>query len=287
MHAPALTTLLAAVLAVSVTHAQPIRVVAAENVYGDLAHQIGASNVAVTSILKNPAQDPHEFEANTSTARQIAHADLVIYNGADYDAWMTRLLSASRGSSRKVIEVARLVNKRAGDNPHLWYDVAAMTKLANALVETLSTVDPVHRTEYAQGYAAFESSMRPLMDRIATIRSRYAGTAVTATEPVFAYMADALGLEMRNHRFQLAVMNGTEPSAKDVAALENDLKTRAVKVLLHNTQTGSALSERMRAIAIKAGVPVVGVTETEPPAMNYQQWMSAQLDALVRALEQH
>jgi len=197
---------------------------------------------------------------------------------------MTKLLSASRAPSRKVIEVARLVHKRAGDNPHVWYDVAAIFALSKALAETLSTLDPIHRTEYAERHAAFERSMQPIVDRIPKLRKEYAGSAVTATEPVFGYMADALGLEMRNGRFQLAVMNGTEPSARDIAGFEKDLRTRAVKVLFYNNQTSSALAERMRTIAITAGVPVVGVSETAPPGMTYQQWMTSQLAALGRAL---
>jgi zinc/manganese transport system substrate-binding protein len=89
---------------------------------------------------------------------------------------------------------------------------------------------------------------------------------------------------MRNARFQLAVMNGTEPSARDIAAFEKDLRTRTVKVLFHNSQTSSALAERMRTLATDAGVPVVGVTETLPLGMSYQQWMMQQLDQLGRAL---
>jgi zinc/manganese transport system substrate-binding protein len=89
---------------------------------------------------------------------------------------------------------------------------------------------------------------------------------------------------MRNGRFQLAVMNGTEPSAAAIAAFERDLRTRAVKALLYNTQTGQAMTERMRAIANQAGVPVVAITETEPEGKNYQEWMASQLDALERAL---
>lgn len=272
------------VIAIADAHAQPIKVVAAESVYGDLAQQIGGSNVVVTSILTNPSQDPHEFEASASTARQTADAKLVVYNGADYDPWMAKLLSASRAPSRSVIEVARLVDKRAGDNPHVWYDLAAISALTKVLAETLATLDPAHRSEYAERHAAFERSMRPLSDRIVELRKQYAGSPVTATEPVFGYMADALGLKMRNGRFQLAVMNGTEPSAKDIAAFEKDLRTRAVKVLFYNNQTSSALAERMRTIAANASVPVVGVTETEPQGMTYQQWMMSQLDALARAL---
>jgi len=185
MHRAAILTLLTIGMALSAAHAEPVRIVAAESVYGDLAQQIGGSSVAVTSVLIASDQDPHDFEPSASTARQIADAKLVIYNGADYDPWMTKLLSASRAPSRKVIEVARLVNKRAGDNPHVWYDLTAISALTKALVDALSTLDPVHRNEYAERNAAFARSMRPLVDRVAELRKRYAGSEVTATEPVF------------------------------------------------------------------------------------------------------
>jgi zinc/manganese transport system substrate-binding protein len=91
-----MTTLVSAAMAMSAAHAEPINIVAAESIYGDLAQQIGGPNVAVTSILSNPNQDPHAFEASASTARQTADAELVIYNGADYDPWMTKLLRVTR-----------------------------------------------------------------------------------------------------------------------------------------------------------------------------------------------
>ena len=113
---------------------------------------------------------------------------------------------------------------------------------------------------------------------------RYAGTEVTVTEPVFGYMADALGLKMRNQRFQLAVMNNTEPRPSDVIAFENDVKTRKVKVLIYNSQTTGTASQRLLSIARESHVPVVGVTETEPPGLRYQDWIMQQLEALDKAL---
>jgi zinc/manganese transport system substrate-binding protein len=264
--------------------AQPIDVVAAEKVYGDIAGQIGGAAVAVTSILANPGQDPHDFEASAATARAIADAQVVIYNGAGYDPWVVRLLSASRSRAREVIEVAALAGAKAGDNPHVWYDTAAVNGLARTLAARFGALDPAHAPDFAQRLAAFTSAMRALERRIAALRERYAGTPVTATEPVFGYMADALGLRMRNARFQLAVMNGTEPGAATIAAFERDLRTRAVAVLLYNAQTSQALAERMRAIADESGVAVVLVTETEPEGLDYPAWMLAQLDALERAL---
>jgi len=271
-------------MALSAAHAQPLRIVAAESVYGDICRQLGGDNVSVVSILTNPDQDPHEFEASPSTARELARARLVVYNGADYDAWMTKLLAASRAPMREAIEVARLVGKKPGDNPHVWYEPRAVSALAKALADALSRIDPAHRDEYMQRNAQFDASMRELAGRIAELRKRHAGAVVTATEPVFGYMAEALGLTMRNDRFQLAVMNGAEPSAKDIAAFEHDLRTGAVRALIFNSQTSGSLAERMRTIATSSGVPVVGVSETEPPGMTYQRWMLTQLEALDQAL---
>ncbi len=264
--------------------AGPIKVVAAENFYGDIARQIGGGEVAVTSILSNPDQDPHEFEASPSTAREFANGALVIVNGAGYDPWAEKLLSASPAPSRAIIVVAALLHRKAGDNPHLWYDPATMPALAEALAAKFARLDPAHQADYVQRLARFQKSMQLLGERIAELRGKYSGTPVTATEPVFGYMAAALGLDMRNLAFQLAVMNDTEPGAAAIAAFEQDLRARTVKILLYNSQTSEALTRRMQKIATESGVPVVGVSETEPRGKDYQDWMLSQLDLLDRAL---
>lgn len=274
----------ALVVAASASGAAPIRIVAAENFYGDIARQIGGAEIAVSSILNSPEQDPHEFEASPSAARALADANLVIYNGADYDPWAAKLLSASPSLPREIIAVAALMHTQAGQNPHVWYRPGAASALARAIADALAKLDPAHEADYRRRLAVFARSLAPLDDRVAELRRKYAGTSVTATEPIFGYMADALGLEMRNRHFQLAVMNDTEPSAADIAAFERDLRTGAVKALIYNTQTSGALTRRLREIAEKAGVPVVGVSETEPRGKDYQEWMMSQLDALDRAL---
>jgi zinc/manganese transport system substrate-binding protein len=264
--------------------ADPVAIVAAENFYGDVAKQLGGANVSVTSILSNPDQDPHLFEASASTARRIAEARIVILNGADYDPWMPKLLSASPRPSRKVIEVATLVHKKAGDNPHLWYDPDAMPAVAKTLAALLATVDPSHRADYERRLTKFEGTLKPLNEKVAALRQKYAGVSITATEPVFGYMATAIGLNMRNEDFQLAIMNGSEPSPSQIAAFENDLRTHAVKVLLYNNQVSEEMTKKMQTIARESGVPVVGISETAPPGTTFQEWMLSQLNALEAAL---
>ncbi|AOJ01117.1 MULTISPECIES: metal ABC transporter solute-binding protein, Zn/Mn family [Burkholderia] len=262
------------------------KIVAAENFYGDVAKQIGGAHVVVSSILSNPDQDPHLFEASPKVARELQRADLVIYNGADYDPWMAKLLAASKNTKRKAVIVAELVGKKAGDNPHLWYDPATMPVAARALAAALGSADPAHKAEYDANLAKFVASIKPIDAKVAELRARYKGVPVTATEPVFGYMADAIGLEMRNPRFQLATMNDTEASPADVAAFENDLRKRQVRVLIYNSQAVEPMTKRMLTIAQDARVPTVSVTETQPAGKTFQQWMLAQLDALAAALGQ-
>ncbi|MBI4366718.1 MAG: zinc ABC transporter substrate-binding protein, partial [Deltaproteobacteria bacterium] len=144
--------------------------------------------------------------------------------------------------------------------------------------------DSAHAADYAGRLAVTLAALERIGQRVAQIKAKHKGQAVTATEPVFGPMADALGLTMRNQRLQLAIMNDTEPSARDVAAFENDLKNRKVKVLLYNSQVSEKLTLRLLNIANKAKVPVVGVTETQPANVSFQDWMLGQLDAVDKAL---
>ena len=266
--------------------AEPVRLVASANFYGAIAQRIGGPRVAVTSILNNPDQDPHLFEASPAMARQIADARIVILNGADYDPWMDKLVRTSPRPGRIVINVAELTGRKAGDNPHLWYDPATMPKAAQALAAALAKADPDHAADYADRLKDTLASLARVEKQVATMRAKFKGAPVTATEPVFSPMAAALGLTMRNERFQTAVMNETEPSARDIAAFEDDLKQCKVRALIVNKQVSDKLSDRLIAIAKKAKVPVMAVTETMPEGVSFTDWMLGQLDALDRALSE-
>jgi zinc/manganese transport system substrate-binding protein len=267
--------------------ADPVRIVAAENFYGDLATQIGGSHVAVTSILSNPDDDPHLFESSASTARTIADAQIVIYNGVDYDPWMDKLLSAAPTGDRTVIVAADLTGHKSGDNPHLWYDPQTLPAIAAALAAELSKRDPADAPEYQANLSKFDAAFADVLKGVTAIKSAYTGTAVTATEPVFGYMAEAMGLKMLNGSFQIATMNDTEPSPSDVAAFENSLKDGSAKILFYNSQVTDDTTTRLLDLAKAGNVPVIGVTETEPAGQTIETWFAGQIAAVQSSLAAH
>jgi zinc/manganese transport system substrate-binding protein len=261
-----------------------INVVAAENFYGDVAQQIGGDQVDVTSILTNPDQDPHLFTVNVDTARAVPTAQIVIYSGIDYDPWMEDMTAAHPNPNRVVTNVSALIHAAKGDNPHIWYSPATMPALAQKLAADLGRLAPAHTDLFHARLAKFLASLKPLNDRIAALKAKYAGTDVLATEPVFGYMAGALGFKMHAMGFQNHVMNNTEPTAQESEEFETLLKSKKVKLLFYNGQVTDPITTRMQGVAKAAGVPIIGVTETEPSGTSYVPWMLSQLDAVQKAL---
>ncbi len=261
-------------------------VVAAENVYGNIASEIGGHHVSVTSILTSPTADPHLFEPATSTGLAVADAKVVLQNGLGYDAFMTRLEDASPNKSRVVVTVADVLGIHGTDaNPHLWYDVPRLDRVAGAIAAALTRADPSQAAAYRRGLHRFERSLAPLRHEVASIRSRYRGAPVAYTEPVPGYLVAAAGLRnLASDSFTRPIEEGTEPSPSAVATMSSLIGEHRIRVLLYNSQAVSPITAQLRTAALKAGVPVVPVTETLPPHLSFQQWQLAQARALAAAL---
>lgn len=279
---------LALLLLVSATTAiaeGQLKVVAAENFYGDIVSQIGGATVQVVSILSDPNVDPHEYESSVTDAKAVADADLVVENGGGYDDWMDKLLSASPKPSRTVLAGFDIAPTKLPDNEHVWYSIDNGEAIAAALAETCTRLAPSHEAEFARNLAAFRQSLKSVRDRIARIKARWAGAPVGLTETIYLYQAGPLGLTVLTpFEFQKAIAEGNDPPAEAVVTAESQVKGRKIRVLIYNEQTVSPITTRLLEEARAARIPVVPVTETMPSAMNYQRWMASQLAALEQAL---
>jgi zinc/manganese transport system substrate-binding protein len=265
-----------------------LAVVAAENMYGDIAQQIGGAHVHVTSILTDPNADPHLFEPGSSNGLAVAKARVVIQNGVGYDAFMTKLENASPSSTRSVLTIADVLGIHGRDaNPHLWYDVPALAKIAGAIAAQLIEADPGNASAYRAGRGAFDASLGPLRREVAHICASFGGSPVAYTEPVPGYLLDAAGLKnLAPAGFTRAIEEGTEPSPQAVAAMNTLMSEHRVKVLLYNSQAVSPITSAVRSAAEHAGIPVIGVTETLPPKLTFQEWQLRQARQLAAALAQ-
>jgi zinc/manganese transport system substrate-binding protein len=265
-----------------------VHIVAAENFWGSIATQVGGAHVDVKSIITSPDTDPHDYEATPADARLIADAQYVIVNGAGYDPWLNKLLDANPVSGRKVLDIGDLVGRKAGDNPHLWYNPSFVLKTADQITADLKALDATDATSFDQQNSTFKTvNLKTYTDLIANIKSKYAGQPIGSTESIFVDMAAATGLNLTTPpAFMKAVTEGEDISPSDMATFEDQIAKKQIKVLVFNRQNSTPDTDGIRQKAIAAGIPVVNVTETLDPAnVSFQEWQDAQLQYLLQALE--
>ena len=268
------------------TPAKVVKVVAAENFYGDVAKQLGGKLVEVISILSDPNVDPHEYESNVNDAKAIASADLAIESSGGYDDWMDKLLSASPNSKRILLKGFDIATTKLPENEHVWYNVDNIQAVALAITSNLKKLDPADAGVFTNNFQTFVKGLNPIRQKIAALKTKYQGTPVGLTETIYLYQTGPLGLKVLTpFEFQKAIAEGNDPPADTIVTAEKQITNKAVKVLIYNEQTVSKITTKLQNDAKAANIPIVPVTETMPPKQHYQSWMLAQLDVLEKALE--
>ncbi|MFD1720528.1 metal ABC transporter solute-binding protein, Zn/Mn family [Amnibacterium endophyticum] len=259
-----------------------VSVVASTDVWGDVVKQVGGSDVAVTSIIDDPTQDPHEYQATTRDQLAVSRAGLVVVNGGGYDDFLSQLLKNAPGSTKTLnaVDASGLDTEPADGefNEHVWYDLPAVSKVAAAVSAELSRIDPSGAATFESNLQTFQGRLKDLEATAADIRRTAEGKGVAITEPVPLYMTEALGLVNKTpEAFSEAVEEGDDVAPAVLKEELDLLREQQVAVLAYNEQTSDSTTEQVLAAAKRAGVPVVGVRETLPSGKDYLAWMQDDL----------
>ena len=269
---------------------EKIPVVASTNVYGNIAEAIGGDAVQVTSIISNPEQDPHSYQASTQVMLQLSKARLVIENGGGYDDFVDTMIAASKNTPTvlNAVAVSGLKAPAGGElNEHVWYSLPGVKKIADRIAVELGRIDPSQGSQFSANAAKFKSQVDQLIASQAKLKSTYAGQGVGLTEPVPVYLLDAIGLDnLTPAEFSEAVEEGDDVSAAVLKETLDLYANQEVEALVYNAQTSGPVTEQVKAAAVKAGIAVVAVTETLPQGETYLTWMQSNIDSVGRALSQ-
>ncbi|MGQ0574619.1 MAG: metal ABC transporter solute-binding protein, Zn/Mn family [Pseudonocardia sp.] len=286
-------------------------VVASTNVYGAIAAAVGGDRATVTSLITDPAADPHSYESTPADALTVGGARIVVLNGGGYDAFMPGLVETA-ATQPTVIDVSELSGLEPAEeagaekehaedehghgedehghgafNEHVWYSLPTVQKLATRLAADLGTADAAGAAAYTADAEAFNAEVTELSAKVQALATASPGARVALTEPLPVYLVEQAGLRNATpEEFAEAVEEDTDPPAavvrQTLALFEGPQKVRA---LILNSQTQTPVTDQVRQAAEAAGVPVVEMSETLPAGTtDYVTWMGGQIDALTAAL---
>lgn len=263
----------------------PVNVVVSVDQWGDLVSELGGQCATVKTVLASSSVDPHDYEPSPVDAALFTGARLVVINGAGYDSWASKL-TATSAQNTPVVDAGKVTSTAEGANPHLWYSPSAVTAVADAVTAELTNLEPKAANYFHNQRAALTTALNPYNELLNKIKTAASGKSYAATETVFDYQAQALGLVNKTPAgYQSASANESDPSPADIADFTTALADHQIDVLIFNTQTEGSIPEQIRTAAQRADVPVVDVTETVPPGVtSFETWQDTQLIALGKAL---
>ncbi len=267
-----------------------LALVASTNVWGDIAKQIAGNQVTIDSIISDPDQDPHSYQADAQVQLALSKADIVVENGGGYDDFVDTMLKGSKNTKAKVLNAVKISGVTddpiLGDlNEHIWYNFEAVQKVAAQITSTLSTLDASHASEFQANEKTFDAALATLESTEAAIKATAKGEGAAITEPVPLYMLEASGLvDKTPPDFSAAIEEGTDVSPAVLQQTLDLFSNHEVKVLAYNEQTSGPETDQVLKAAKDAGIPVVPVRETLPKGKDYLQWMTGDVAAVQKAV---
>ena len=281
--------------------ARTMEVFACEPEWASLIRELAGADVAVT-VATTAFQDPHRIQARPSLIAAVRNADLVVCTGADLEVgWLPLLLRRAgnpdvqpgkpgnflAANHVRKLEVPRTIDRAQGDvhpqgNPHVHLHPRNIGRVADALGERLSTIDPANATSYAERLAAFQARWTDARDAWAPRADAMRGMRFASHHKSFSYLADWLDLDIVA---TLESKPGIPPSGAQLATLLETLTSNpplgVIRTPYENEKPSLWLSDRLGIPAIELPFTIGGTESTVDLFTLYDQSLSM-LEAHVR-----
>jgi zinc/manganese transport system substrate-binding protein len=229
---------------------QPLLVVASFSILADLARQIGGGAVSVDSLV-GPDGDVHVYEPRPKDLRTLLAAGLLVQNGLGLEGWMDRLTTAA-GFKGKVVTAAEAVTPRTmqaehgaiATDPHAWQDPRNAILYVKAITEGLCATDPGNAARYR---ASAEPFIAQIGRQDAWIEMRLKAIAadrrrIITTHDAFGYYGARYGIEFLSAE---GISTDSEPSAKGIAALVDQIKREKVRAVFIENMTSPRMAQML------------------------------------------
>ncbi len=248
------------------TGAEGSPVLAVESFLADIAQNVAGDRLKV-DVLLAPGVDPHSFQPSPADAKRVSAAQVLIVNGAGFEAFLGDLVTAS-GSEARVIEASAGLESRltatGGEegepDPHFWLDPIMVKTYVGNIRDGLAAEDPAGGAEYGRNAEAYQAELDELDAWIASQVERIPSERrlLVTNHESLGYFADRYGFQLVGTLLP-GVSSGASPSAQDLAKLEDDIRRLGVPAIILETGSDPKLAQR---VAQDTGVRVVTEVHT-------------------------
>ncbi|WP_043531465.1 metal ABC transporter solute-binding protein, Zn/Mn family [Litchfieldella xinjiangensis] len=262
-----------------------VDVVASFSILADMVENVGGEYVSVTTLV-GPDSDAHVFSPSPTHARTLSEADLVVFNGLQFEGWMERLVESSGYSGPHVVTTDGLdtlayaghdhdhahghdethdshgheehdhddhAHAHGDRDPHAWQNLSLAQGYVTNIRDGLIEADPDNAETYRDNAERYLEELKETDRAIREQLSEIAENASVVTgHDSFGYFSQAYGIRFLS---PAGLSTEVEPSAADMARLIDVIREQSVQALFHENMTNPNTLEQ---IAEETGLPIAG-----------------------------
>ena len=240
---------LIAVLPLTMQAASKINVMTTTEDLAAIAREVGGNYVTADSIAKG-YQDPHFVEPKPSFLLKLQKADLLLTVGLQLEiGWLPPLITQSRNAKIQVggsgymdmsrycqiLEIPQTqVTRAKGDvhplgNPHYWLDPDNGRRMAKALADKFSSLQPQNAADFAQHYADFDKRLAAAIKGWEAKMAPFKGRKVITYHRSWPNFCERFGMNVVDY---VEPKPGIPPTPQHTLDIENLMKSQGMKLIL-------------------------------------------------------
>jgi len=274
--------------------AASLDVLATTTIIADVVRQVGGEAIHVSALLP-VGTDPHAFSPTPQDIARVVQADLIFTNGAGLEEFLSSMIE-SAGSAEKVVDLSngiKLISSaedeghQAGD-PHVWTDPNNVLIWVQTITTALKNADPSNSSLYEQNAQHYREELTNLDAWIVAqvAQSPPEERVIVSDHRFFSYFARRYGFQQVEAIIP-SFSSLAEPSARDLAALEDFIRQHQVRAILVGTSANPALAQR---ISQDTGIRLVTIytgslSAAGGEADNYLDYMRFNVRAIMSSLK--
>ena len=233
--------------------------VATTTVWGSVAGQIAECAGGSVTTLMPVGADPHDFTPSSDQVATMVDADLVIANGLGLEEGLESAMESAQQDGAVVFEVAPLLDPMPfeaegevhaegeeahshGEDPHVWLDVTRAAGAAELIGAEMAKVigDAAYETCGTEVGQELRSTNDAVVETLAAVP---ADKRILVTDhDAFGYFTHRYGIETVGTVIP-ALTTQAQPSAGDLAELEEEIREEKVKAVFPEESVSPALAE--------------------------------------------
>jgi ABC-type Zn uptake system ZnuABC Zn-binding protein ZnuA len=278
-----------------------LKVLAVETFLADITQNIAGSRLHVEALVP-VGVDPHAFEPTPQDIARIADSDMLIVNGAGFEAWLEKTVQASGGHFITVQASSGLTSRvrREGEavmleqghdegDPHFWLDPVSVIRYVENIRDGLVQIDPQGKDVYTNNAEDYINQLKTLDGWVAEQVKQVPQERrkMVTNHESLGYFADRYGFEIIGTVIP-SVSSSASPSAQQLARLVDTIRASHAPAIFLETGSNPQLADQL---AQETGIKVVtdlythSTTQAGGEAPTYLEMMKANTRKIVDALK--